>query len=649
MNSGHEFSMSHIALGEVGPVGQDRDRQRHAHILPVDRRALGLVRARARAHRRRHRWRAARPDDGRAGGGARDPAAAAGRGGGRLGRAGHPGHAGRRLPRPRAAARRSRAARRWSPSTTSTCRPSTCTRSRPTGVAVRPGPEALVHAQDKAVMRARLTALGVPCPRHAVVDRPGRTSRRSGCPACSRRRAAGTTAAGSGWSASSTEARRGLRDRGARPASQVLAEELVDFRRELAALVARSPSGQAAAYPVVASTQLDGICHEVVAPAPDLDARAGRRRPSSVALDHRQGARRRRDPRRRAVRDQRRPDAGQRARDAAAQHRPLEPGRRGHQPVREPPARGPRPAARLAGAARAVDGDGQHPRRPGRPGRAPVRRLPARAGPRPAAAGAPVRQGAAARAARSATSTPTATTSRTASSAPGTPRPGSAATSATRASDDERRDSPLVGIVMGSDSDWPVMKAAATALEEFDVPFEADVVSAHRMPEEMLAYGKDAAGRGLRGDHRRGRGSGAPARDARRGHPAAGDRRTGPAGEPRRPRLAALDRADAGRRAGRDRRDRQRPQRRAARGPDPGRVRRRRCASGWSSSRPSSRTPRRRRARRVRNDAGARGSSASETTGRRPTAGRPRRRALPGAAGHGRRARARRRGPRTAS
>ncbi len=51
---------------------------------------------------------------------------------------------------------------------------------------------------------------------------------------------------------------------------------------------------------------------------------------------------------------------------------------------------------------------------------------------------------------------------------------------------------------MGSDSDWPVMKAAATALEEFDVPFEADVVSAHRMPEEMLAYGKEAAGRGLR-------------------------------------------------------------------------------------------------------------------------------------------------------
>jgi 5-(carboxyamino)imidazole ribonucleotide mutase len=54
-----------------------------------------------------------------------------------------------------------------------------------------------------------------------------------------------------------------------------------------------------------------------------------------------------------------------------------------------------------------------------------------------------------------------------------------------------------VGIVMGSDSDWPVMKEAADALAEFGVAYEADVVSAHRMPEEMLAYGKEAAGRGL--------------------------------------------------------------------------------------------------------------------------------------------------------
>ncbi|BDZ42837.1 N5-carboxyaminoimidazole ribonucleotide mutase [Paraoerskovia sediminicola] len=55
-----------------------------------------------------------------------------------------------------------------------------------------------------------------------------------------------------------------------------------------------------------------------------------------------------------------------------------------------------------------------------------------------------------------------------------------------------------VGIVMGSDSDWPVMEAAATALAEFDVPVEVDVVSAHRMPTEMIDYGRDAADRGIR-------------------------------------------------------------------------------------------------------------------------------------------------------
>jgi 5-(carboxyamino)imidazole ribonucleotide mutase len=58
-------------------------------------------------------------------------------------------------------------------------------------------------------------------------------------------------------------------------------------------------------------------------------------------------------------------------------------------------------------------------------------------------------------------------------------------------------DQPRVGIVMGSDSDWPVMKEAGEALDEFGIAHESDVVSAHRMPEEMLAYGREAAGRGL--------------------------------------------------------------------------------------------------------------------------------------------------------
>ncbi|WP_327189575.1 5-(carboxyamino)imidazole ribonucleotide mutase [Streptomyces xinghaiensis] len=57
---------------------------------------------------------------------------------------------------------------------------------------------------------------------------------------------------------------------------------------------------------------------------------------------------------------------------------------------------------------------------------------------------------------------------------------------------------PAVGIVMGSDSDWPVMEAAAEALAEFGIAHEADVVSAHRMPHEMIAYAERAADRGLK-------------------------------------------------------------------------------------------------------------------------------------------------------
>jgi 5-(carboxyamino)imidazole ribonucleotide mutase len=58
--------------------------------------------------------------------------------------------------------------------------------------------------------------------------------------------------------------------------------------------------------------------------------------------------------------------------------------------------------------------------------------------------------------------------------------------------------SPVVGVVMGSDSDWPVMEGASKALDEFDVRHEVDVVSAHRMPADMLGYGAGAAERGLK-------------------------------------------------------------------------------------------------------------------------------------------------------
>ena len=136
------------------------------------------------------------------------------------------------------------------------------------GLAVRPGPEALVHAQDKAVMRSRLAELDVPCPRNALVGSVADVEA-FGFPCVLKRTRGGYDGKGVWVVRSAEECEEPLRAAAA-SGVQLLAEELVDFRRELSALVVRSPSGQAAAYPVVASTQLDGICHEVVSPAPDL-------------------------------------------------------------------------------------------------------------------------------------------------------------------------------------------------------------------------------------------------------------------------------------------------------------------------------------------------------------------------------------------
>jgi 5-(carboxyamino)imidazole ribonucleotide synthase len=149
------------------------------------------------------------------------------------------------------------------------------------GAVLRPSSAALVHAQDKIVMRRRLDAMGVPCPRWAVV-----------------RDAAGLQAFGDevGWpvvlktptggydgkgvlvvddvdAAAPWLERVGTASAGDEPADEpvgLLAEERVDFTRELAVLVARSPMGQAAAWPVVETVQSGGICTEVIAPAPEL-------------------------------------------------------------------------------------------------------------------------------------------------------------------------------------------------------------------------------------------------------------------------------------------------------------------------------------------------------------------------------------------
>ncbi len=142
------------------------------------------------------------------------------------------------------------------------------------GHACRPGPEALVHAQDKAVMRARLDTLDVPSPRHAVVAHPDAAvafaASVGGFPVVLKTTRGGYDGKGV-WVVSSADECEDAFAVAATTGVQILAEEKVDFRRELAALVARSPSGQVAAYPVVESVQRDGICWEVTAPAPDLD------------------------------------------------------------------------------------------------------------------------------------------------------------------------------------------------------------------------------------------------------------------------------------------------------------------------------------------------------------------------------------------
>jgi 5-(carboxyamino)imidazole ribonucleotide synthase len=136
------------------------------------------------------------------------------------------------------------------------------------GLAVRPGPEALVHAQDKAVMRARLDRLGIPAPRHAVA-RDVADVEAFGFPCVLKASRGGYDGKGVWFVASAAECEEPLATTRA-AGVELLVEDRVDFRRELSALVARSPSGQAAAYPVVESIQRDGICREVIAPAPDL-------------------------------------------------------------------------------------------------------------------------------------------------------------------------------------------------------------------------------------------------------------------------------------------------------------------------------------------------------------------------------------------
>ncbi|MFI7104016.1 5-(carboxyamino)imidazole ribonucleotide synthase [Streptomyces sp. NPDC050161] len=164
------------------------------------------------------------------------------------------------------------------------------------GIPVRPGPAALVHAQDKGVMRAKLDAIGAPCPRHRLVTDPADVAAFAAELAGDGARGAAEgqwpqDGAGGLLPVVLKTVRGGYDGKGVwivrsskeaaepfRAGVPVLAEEKVGFVRELAANVVRSPHGQAVAYPVVESVQVDGVCDTVIAPAPglgeDLSARA---------------------------------------------------------------------------------------------------------------------------------------------------------------------------------------------------------------------------------------------------------------------------------------------------------------------------------------------------------------------------------------
>jgi len=158
------------------------------------------------------------------------------------------------------------------------------------GVAVRPGPAALVHAQDKAVMRERLTALGAPCPAWRVVDSPADLvafADAIGWPVIAKTSRGGydgkgvwkiVDAAGAAEPFAALDGPLGPTERQPTdadadvPRAMIVAEEFVPFVRELAALVVRRPDGTVATYRVSETVQRDGICHETTTPAPGLGA-----------------------------------------------------------------------------------------------------------------------------------------------------------------------------------------------------------------------------------------------------------------------------------------------------------------------------------------------------------------------------------------
>ena len=139
------------------------------------------------------------------------------------------------------------------------------------GVAVRPGPDALLHAQDKLVMRRRLTELGIPCPAFAPVDDVADVlafGDEHGWP-CVLKAARGGYDGRGVWVLDSAEQARSTVAELLEAGTPLLVEQRAQLRRELASVVARSPFGQGAAWPLTETVQSEGICVQTLTPAPN--------------------------------------------------------------------------------------------------------------------------------------------------------------------------------------------------------------------------------------------------------------------------------------------------------------------------------------------------------------------------------------------
>lgn len=389
------------------------------------------------------------------------------------------------------------------------------------GVAVRPGPAALVHAQDKLVMRRAVADLGLPNPEWAEVHTAEDLvafGKRVGWPVILKTPRGGYDGKGVLRVESAEQATVGTaaewfeRSASADSEEGLLAEEAVAFSRELSAMVARRPSGETVAWPVVESIQVAGVCDEVIAPAPGLDPEVARAaQAAAVKLAH--------DLAVTGVMAVELFETPGTETGFAVNELAMRPHNSGHwsmdgsvtgqfeqhlRAVLDWPLGATDVVAEAAVMKNFLGGDNQdlfaaYPAAMSAEPRAKIHNYGKSVRPGRKIGHVNVVGDAHELAALREIATHAASILRDGEDRHAQPTAvDSGETTTWGAVPAAQTGAPLVGLVMGSDSDWATMRAAAQALEELGIPYEADVVSAHRMPSEMLEYGRTAHERGLR-------------------------------------------------------------------------------------------------------------------------------------------------------